>query len=56
MKWRKNIGVEPTQDCWQPYPDLKSGRITGYAVLPHLCDVFYALKVWLSTAIAQFQG
>ena len=32
--WRKNIGVEPTQDCWQPYPDLKSGRLTGDDVLP----------------------
>ena len=33
-EWRKNIGVEPTQDCWQPHPDLKSGRLTGDDVLP----------------------
>ncbi|GAB1152614.1 MAG: selenocysteine-specific translation elongation factor [Shewanella algae] len=32
--WRKNIGVEPTRDCWQPHPDLKSGRLTGDDVLP----------------------
>ncbi len=34
QKWRKNIGVEPTWDCWQPHPDLKSGRLTGDDVLP----------------------
>jgi len=28
-KWRKSMGVEPTRDCWQPLPDLKSGRPTG---------------------------
>ncbi|KFZ38959.1 translation elongation factor [Shewanella mangrovi] len=33
-EWRKNIGVEPTRDCWQPHPDLKSGRLTGDDVLP----------------------
>lgn len=33
-EWRKNIGVEPTWDCWQPHPDLKSGRLTGDEVLP----------------------
>ena len=27
--WRKSVGVEPTKDCWQPLPDLKSGRSTG---------------------------
>src|SRR5882672_8166650 len=27
--WRKSMGVEPTRDCWQPLPDLKSGRPTG---------------------------
>lgn len=34
INWRKNIGVEPTWDCWQPHPDLKSGRLTGDDVLP----------------------
>ena len=33
-RWRKRVGVEPTQDCKQPLPGLKSGRPTGSDSLP----------------------
>ena len=33
-KWRKRVGVEPTQDRQRPLPGLKSGRPTGSDSLP----------------------
>jgi hypothetical protein len=35
-KWRKRVGVEPTNDTERCHPPvLKTGRVTGPRALPH---------------------
>ena len=65
------MGVEPTRDCWQPLPDLKSGRPTGtrdssneskqvYASAPpRICtpyDVFVAHSAHIAHLVEELQN